>query len=76
MARLYCTECNTPDAAIKKVYGYERKRTRRRVLEWILFLIPVLGDFFFVGEIVTDLKKYPIAECNKCNHKWEVKMRS
>ncbi|MCL2224603.1 MAG: hypothetical protein FWB96_06525 [Defluviitaleaceae bacterium] len=46
MRKLYCTVCNTPDPTIKKVRGYERKSTGRRVLEWILFLIPVLGDFF------------------------------
>jgi len=73
MRKLYCPECSTSDPTVKEVCGYERKSLGRRVLEWVLFFIPVLGDFFFVGEIVTDFKKYPIMECNKCNHKWEVK---
>jgi DNA-directed RNA polymerase subunit RPC12/RpoP len=76
MRKLYCPECSTPEPTIEKVSGYETKSTGRRILEWILFLIPGLGDFFFAGEIVTDLKKYPTAECNKCNHKWRVKARA
>jgi len=73
MRKSYCPVCSTPDPTVKKVHGYERKSTGRRVLEWILFLIPVLGNFFFAGEIITDSKKYPVAECNRCNHKWDVK---
>jgi hypothetical protein len=72
MRKLFCPVCNAPEPEVKKVSGWDRKSKLRRVVEWILFLIPIVGDFFFAGEIITDLKKYPVAQCNKCSHQWDV----
>jgi hypothetical protein len=76
MRKLFCPVCSTPEPTVKKVPGHERKSTGRRVLEWILFLIPFVGDFFLAAEIVTDYKKHPVAQCNKCSHEWDVKART
>jgi len=72
MRRLYCPECSTPDPTVKEMRGIEKKSWKQHIKEMLLWCIPVVGSLIFVGTTVTDIKKYNVALCDSCNHKWEV----
>ena len=74
MMKLFCPVCGTSDPTVEKIHGIEKKSLFRHILVVVLSWIPLVGTLIFAGETVTDFKKYNVAICGNCKHKWDVKM--